>query len=254
MNERTFHQETIRGLIRHTINRTHLDLEQRGLIAVGRIVNWTNLRTFDQEINNLYRSPIYSRRERIAINNLLIEVQRRINHFTTVIPDIAAFEESVKEGIRVYSRHIKQNHFAPPNPDNFRGLYQSIEEQFRWGIFETFQTDIQVNTRISQYLEFERRITELTDNFLVNNGINQNLNNPQVQRAKQNLCWCLFNYRSQYPLYRTVLREYIEAFYFQIDLELQTLNIPVFPLIQTIEPYIVQQCTYLEFCLRDNAA
>ena len=103
MNERTFHQETIRGLIRHTINRTHLDLEQRGLIAVGRIVNWTNLRTFDQEINNLYRSPIYSRRERIAINNLLIEVQRRINHLTPVIPDIAAFEESIKEGIRVYS-------------------------------------------------------------------------------------------------------------------------------------------------------
>ena len=55
MNERTFHQETIRGLIRHTINRTHLDLEQRGLIAVGNIVDWTNLRTFDQEINNLIK-------------------------------------------------------------------------------------------------------------------------------------------------------------------------------------------------------
>ena len=88
----------------------------------------------------------------------------------------------------------------------------------------------------------------------MNNGLNQNLNNPQVQQAKQNLCWVLFNYRSQYPFYRTVLREYTEAFYFQIDLALQGLNIPVFPLIQAIEPYIVQQCAYLEFSLRNNAA
>ena len=254
MNERTFHQETIRGLIRHTINRTHLDLEQRGLIAFGNIVDWTNLRTFNQEINNLFASHIHTNRERTIINNLLVEIRGRIQHFTPVLPDIAAFEEAVVNRIRVYSRYIKQNHLAPPDPNNFGGLYQSLQEQFQWGILELFQPNIQVNTRISQYLEFERRITELTNNFLVNSGTNLNINIPQVQTAKQNLCWCLFNYRPQFPLYRTVLREYIENFYFQIHLGLQGTNIPVLPLIQVVEPYIVQQCTYLEFSLRNNAS
>src|SRR5581483_3272204 len=147
MNERTFHQETIRGLIRHTINRTHLDLEQRGQIAVGNIVDWTNLRTFDQEINNLFRSPIYSRRERIAINNLIIEVQRRINHFTAAIPDVAAFEESIREGTRAYSRYIKQNtlyhqiqiileDFFNPLKNNFVGEYLKHSKQIFKSILE----------------------------------------------------------------------------------------------------------------------
>ena len=73
MNVRTFHRETIRGLIRNTVNRTHLDFERRGLLAVGIVVDWNNLRTVHQEINNLFASRIGSNREQIAVNNLIVE-------------------------------------------------------------------------------------------------------------------------------------------------------------------------------------
>src|ERR1700744_838381 len=136
MTERTFHLETIRGLIRHTTNRTHLDLEQRGLTAIGTIVDWTNLRTFNNEINSLFRSAVRSHREQIAVNNLIVETRRRTAHFATAIANLAEYEEAIADGIKAYSRYIKENHYRPAR--NFRGFFQSIEEQFYFGILETF--------------------------------------------------------------------------------------------------------------------
>src|SRR5579871_4929566 len=102
MNEQTFHLETVRGLIRHTINRMHLDLEQRGLTALGTIVDWTNLRTFNNEVNSLFRSAVRSNRERIAVNNLIIEARRRTPHFAAVIANLAEYERIIADGIKAY--------------------------------------------------------------------------------------------------------------------------------------------------------
>src|SRR5581483_2017279 len=76
-----------------------------------------------------------------------------------------------------------------------------------------------------------------------------------VQSAKQNLCWCLFYYRPNLPLYHTVLREYIETYYIALHLELQAQNnqFTVVGFEQTLEPYITQRCTYLHFNIENNA-
>ena len=85
MNEREFHQQTIRGLIQTTVNRTHLDLERRGLIPVGTPIDWTNIRVLIQGIEILFTQQIQSEGERIAIRNLAIEIRTKLDHFTAVI-------------------------------------------------------------------------------------------------------------------------------------------------------------------------
>ena len=110
MNVRTFHRETIRGLIRNTVNRTHLDFERRGLLAIGTVIDWNNLRTLHQEINHLFASRRGSGREQVAVNNLIIEIRTRVNHLLPLITDQNGYEDSIARGIKVYSRYIKENH------------------------------------------------------------------------------------------------------------------------------------------------
>ena len=70
-----------------SLNRTHLDFECRGLLAVGTVVDWNNLRTVHQEINNLFASRIGSNREQIAVNNLIVEFRVRAAHLLPLITD-----------------------------------------------------------------------------------------------------------------------------------------------------------------------
>src|SRR5581483_4217744 len=255
MNVRTFHRETIRGLIRNTVNRTHLDFERRGLIAVGTVIDWTNLRTLNQEINFLFASRIGSNREQTVINNLIVEIRIRITHLQPVIANQNSYEATIERGIKVYSRYIKDNQVTRTDTTNNLGFFQSLEDQFKWGILETFQIGFTVNPRIRQYREYIRRVEELTTQHFQNQGANPQFNNNQVQSAKQNLCWCLFYYRPNLPLYHTVLREYIEAYYIALHLELQAQNnqFTIVGFEQTLEPYITQRCTYLHFNIENNA-
>ena len=256
MNVRTFHRETIRGLIRNTVNRTHLDFERRGLLAVGTVVDWNNLRTVHQEINNLFASRIGSNREQIAVNNLIVEFRVRAAHLLPLITDQDDYENSIARGIRVYSRYIKENQVTQTTLNNNRGFFQSLEDQFKWGILERYQIGYTVNPRIRQYQEYERHIGYLTNQHFQNQEANPRFNNIQTQDAKQNLCWCLFNYRPNFSLYRAVLREYIETYYVALHLELQLQNnqFTIVGFEQILEPYIAQQCTYLHFNIRNNAA
>src|SRR5215211_9383224 len=114
MNEQQFHQQTISGLIQTTVNTTHLDLERRGLITLGTTVDWTNIRTLVQGIDILFRQRINTRRERIAVSNLIIEVRGRITSTIPGIANLEEFEEALNRGIKAYFRHIKENHIAPP--------------------------------------------------------------------------------------------------------------------------------------------
>src|SRR5436190_18154901 len=107
MNHKTFHQNTIRGLLRHTINRTHLDLERRGLINLGIVIDWNNLRTLNQEIDRLFNHPAQSTRERTTVGNIIIEVRLKVAHFAQALPNYGNFEQALSNGIKVYSRYIK---------------------------------------------------------------------------------------------------------------------------------------------------
>src|SRR5581483_6193302 len=128
-------------------------------------------------------------------------------------------------------------------------------DQFKWGILETFQIGFTVNPRIRQYRKYIQRVEELTTQHFQNQGANPQFNNNQVQSAKQNLCWCLFYYRPNLPLYHAVLREYIEAYYIALHFELQAQNnqFTVVGFEQILEPYITQRCTYLHFNIENNA-
>lgn len=178
----------------------------------------------------------------------------RINHLTTVITNLPGYEAAIIAGIKVYSRYIKGNRLTRNN--QVGGFFQSLENQFRWGILEEYQVGFLVNPRINQYLEYERDITILTNCLFRTQGANPNFNNPAVQTAKQNLCWCLFNYRPNLPLYRVVLREYIETYYTVLHQELQTQNnlfsIATFNL--TLEPFLARVCAHLHFSIEDRAA
>ena len=130
MNEREYHQHTILGLIRTTVNLTHLDLERRGLLNLRIAVNWTNLRTFKQAIDTLFASQIDSQRERIALQNILIETRQRTQHIGTAVNQpnyLDSFESSLQEGITAYSRHIKNNHLTQGEDPLIFNQY--IEEQ-----------------------------------------------------------------------------------------------------------------------------
>jgi hypothetical protein len=252
MNNRTFHRNTIRGLLRHTINRTHLDLERRGLVNLGIVIDWNNLRTLNQEIDRLFNHPVQSTRERTTVGNIIIEVRLRVAHFTQALPNYGDFEQALFNGIKVYSRYIKANPQITGQP-----IYQSLEDQFHWGILENYQRGFQVNKRVTRYLKFELEIATNLVVFCTHNGINPNFNTAQTALTTlENLSWCLSSYQVDRPLYRTILREYLEEYYltFQLELQSQQINIDITPFVQQTEQYINQQCTYLEFNIENEAA
>jgi len=109
MNSKEFHQQTVLGLIQTTVNRTYTDLSCRRLLEVNReaqVVNWTNLRTLVNEINWLFDREINSRRERQAIQNIVIEIHTRAPLIYTTFTYANAFDRALKEGIKGYSQHI----------------------------------------------------------------------------------------------------------------------------------------------------
>ena len=255
MNKRIakFHRETIRGLIQTTVNRTSLDLSRRRLIDNTVVIDWTQIRPLIQGINILYNQVTHSIPERVALNALIIEIRTRITQIIPGISNLEEFEEALTEGIKAYSRHIKENRFEPPV--NFEGFQQSLEVQFKWGILEQKVNTFEVGFGIQKFQTHWQRATEIINNFFQDNGANPNFQNNNLQIAKQNCCWCLFNYRDL-PLYRTVLRDYIEDLYDEVDQELQGqgYNLQLDELVRTFETYINQQCTYLHFNSKSDSA
>src|SRR4051794_30064341 len=252
MNTKELHQQTIKGLIQTTVNRTHLDLERRGLIAEGTTVDWNQIRSLDREINLLFTHGMTSRREAQSIRNLIVEVRTRAITTYQGIPNTEDFEVALAKGIQVYSRHIRDNNIRPPN--NFAGFQQTLEEQFHWGILELHQRNFQLKPRLTRYRNYRRQVATIIAQFFRDNGANL-IFDRLLRAAQQDCCWCLFNYK-KLPLYRTTLRDYIEDIYIQADQELQRqgLDIPIAELVQNLETYIANQCTYLHFNLENNAA
>ena len=106
MNTEQFHQQTILGLIQTTVNLTHLDLERRQLIDIGSVVDWTNIRSLTNEINSLFARELGSRRERVAFDNIIVEIRLRANSTYGGLADTVAFEANLRRGIVTYSQHI----------------------------------------------------------------------------------------------------------------------------------------------------
>jgi hypothetical protein len=134
------------------------------------------------------------------------------------------------------------------------GFQQTLNEQINLGLLQVHQRTFEINSRTSRYIEYRIRIRAIINQFFQHNGANR-IYNQRFASAQQDCCWCLFNYK-QLPLYRTVLRDYIEDIYFETDQELQRqgLNLQLTDLILNIETYINEQCTYLHFNLEHNAA
>ena len=252
MNTEQFHQQTILGLLQTTVNRTHLDLERRQLINLGSVVNWTNLRTLTNEINSLFTREIDSRRERVAFDNIIVEIRLRATSTYEGLADTAAFEANLRQGIVAYSQHIRRENLTPP--ENFAGFQQTLEEQFKWGILHLHEKRYRRNPRLKRYSEYTQRIRAITRQFFLDNRANLVFSNDFLA-AQQNCCWCLFNYR-KFPLYRTVLRDFIENIYIKASEGLlrQGLDIPLTELRRELEKYISEQCTYLHFNLEQNSA
>jgi hypothetical protein len=152
MNTKELHQQTIRGLIQTTVNRTHLDLERRGLIEEGTTVDWNQLRSLNREIDLLFTHGISTRRETQTIRNLIVEVQARATATYQGIPDTAEFEAALAKGIRAYSQYIKRKNLQTQT--DFAGFKQTLEEQFNWGVLELHKRDFQINARLVQYREY----------------------------------------------------------------------------------------------------
>ena len=163
MNTEQFHQQTILGLIQTTVNVTHLDLERRQLIGIGSVVDWTNIRSLTNEINSLFTREIGSRRERVAFDNIIVEIRLRANSTYEGIADTAAFEANLRRGIVTYSQHIRGQSLIPP--ENFAGFQQTLENQFNWGILHLHQKYFERNPRLSRYTEYTRRIGAITRQF-----------------------------------------------------------------------------------------
>src|SRR5215213_5049584 len=256
MNSKEFHQATILGLIQTTINRTFLDLERRQLFEVTtreQLINWTELRSLTNEINWLFDREINSHRERISIENLITEIHLRAPSIYIVLVNSNAFDQALSNGIRSYSRHIKRNNItvAP----GVRGVFeQTLNEQINYGILEIHNRHFQISTHTSRYLEYRHTIRRFINEFFQSQGAN-NTHNRQFVIAQQDISWCLFNYKDL-PFYRTVLRDYIETVYQEArrELQRQQLDIPITQFINKLETYINEQCTYLHFNLRFDAA
>lgn len=255
MNSKEFHQQTILGLIQTTVNRTFLDLTRRRLIEVTteeQVVDWTNLRTLINEINWLFERGINSRRERQTFENIIVEVRQRAPSIYTTLINSDEFDRALTQGIKAYSQHIRRQNLVPV--PNFVGFRQNLDEQINWGLLSQFQRFFRINYRTSRYLEYGQRIGRIINQFFQDNGATINYNQRFIL-AHQDCCWCLFNYK-KLPLYRTVLRDYIENIYFEADQELQRqgLAIQLTELSTPLEAYINEQCTYLHFNLENNAA
>ena len=134
------------------------------------------------------------------------------------------------------------------------GFHQTLEEQFHWGILERYRRDFQINPRLTCYREYRQQITIIIAQFLRRNRATINFSQT-LRTAQQDFCWCLFNYKNL-PFYRTTLWDYIEDIYNQADQELQQqgLDVAITELVQALETYITEQCTYLHFNLKHNAA
>jgi hypothetical protein len=256
MTAKQFHQQTIRGLIQTTVNRTLEDLVIRQLIDTtnGEVptVDWQNLRSLNRDIDTLFIQHYNTRRERITIRNLITEIEIRAPFIQQVTAlDTTGFETSLASGIKAYSQYIRRHRIQ--QPENVQGFQQTLKEQFTWGILHSYQRHLTISPRTSRYLEYRHDLLTLINRFFRDNGANLMYSNT-FDSAQQNYCWCLFNYRPL-PLYRTVLREFLRELYLEADRDLQTqsLDIPLTRLITAVENYTNQQCTHLHFNLRDNA-
>ena len=96
MNAKRFHQQTIRGLIQITVNRTLEDLVQRRLIDTEDnqepVVNWNNIRSLDREIDFLSERGFNTRRERQTIENLITEIRLRAPFLQATLLDPKALK------------------------------------------------------------------------------------------------------------------------------------------------------------------
>ena len=160
MNTEQFHQQTILGLLQTTVNLTHLDLERRQLIEIGSVVDWTNIRSLTNEINSLFKRELDSRRERVAFDNIIVEIRLRANPTYGGLADTAAFETNLRRGIVTYSQHIRRQDLTPP--ENFAGFQQTLENQFNWGILHLHQKYFERNPRLKRYSEYTQRIRAIT--------------------------------------------------------------------------------------------
>ena len=253
MTVKEYHLQTIKGLVRTTVNTTHLDLERRQLIPLGSAINWTGLRGFDNEINTLFNSEASSRRERQAVDNIIVEVRLRAATTYLGLPDQRAFERSLTHGIKIYSRYIKNTAFDPPL--GFQGLFQTLEEQFTCGILDPYQRDFEIKQNLIRYRHHRRHIVRIIDQLFEERGADTRTVHRRFSSAVYDCCWCLFNYK-KLPLYRTVLRDYLEDVYTEAQRELQRQQVPheIGPLITNLEAYINQECIYLHFNLENQAA
>ena len=257
MNSKEVHQQTIKGLIQTTINRTFLDLERRRLFdarAQNQIVDWTNTRSLTNEIDWLFDSEINSLQEEIRIRNLIVEINQRAPSIYIVLADSDAYDQALSNGIKGYSRLIKRQNFTLSSPAARPSFQQTLHEQINFGILQWHQRQFEVNYRTSRYIDYRLTVRQEIDHFFQDNGANTTYNNRFII-AQQDLCWCLFNYKNL-PLYRTVLRDYIETVYHEVlkELQRQQLNIPLTILTNRLENFIARECAHLHFNLKHNAA
>src|SRR4051794_37051651 len=174
MNSKEFHQQTILGLIQKTVNTTFTDLGRRQLIEENlenQVINWTNQRILVNEINRLFDRGSSFTRERLSIENIIIEVRARAPSIYTILTDTNAFDKALSEGIKAYSRHIRDRNLVPP--PNFVGFQQSLDEQINWGLLRLHQRYFYINHRTSRYLEYRFHIRAIVDRFFQENGANQ---------------------------------------------------------------------------------
>ena len=159
MNRRVkaFHRETIRGLIQKTVNLTLVDLEQRSLVPIRVIIDWTYIRTLIQGIDILYEQEIGSEAEEIALRNISIEIQNRTATIQSGIFDQEGYQQSLVNGIRAYSRHIKIERLTPQ--PHLNGFQQTLEDQFFWGITDPYSKEYQINRDLGRYRTYTLQLT-----------------------------------------------------------------------------------------------
>ena len=214
MNAKEVHQQIIFGLIQTTVNLTFLDLERRRLFDYrvrNQIIDWTNLRILTNEIDQLFDCEINTLQEGIRIRNLIIEINQRAPPIYIILTDSNAYDRALSDGIKAYSRYIKRNNISFDTHVARPGLRQTLHEQINFGILQWHQRQFLISFRTSRYIEYQVAVLLRINEFFQDNGANTTYNYEFI-KAQQDLCWCLFNYK-QLPLYRTVLRDYIESVY-----------------------------------------
>ena len=114
MTNKELHQDTIKGLIQTTVNKTLTDLVKRHLIDERSVADWTELRSLTREIDFLYTREIGSRRETQTLENIIIEVRIRAPAIYTLLGNQEGFEAALTKGIKAYSQHIKRENLIAP--------------------------------------------------------------------------------------------------------------------------------------------